>query len=69
MTAKAFRFAAQGTPQDGTQWLATARRAEELGYATLLMPDGLPLRPILRGSLRREPEGLGGHTAQANACG
>ena len=43
MTAKAFRFAAQGTPQDGTQWLATARRAEELGYATLLMPDGLQL--------------------------
>jgi probable F420-dependent oxidoreductase len=43
MTAKAFRFAAQGTPQDGTQWLATARRAEELGYSTLLMPDGLQL--------------------------
>ena len=43
MTARAFRFAARGTPQDGTQWLATARRAEELGYATLLMPDGLQL--------------------------
>jgi hypothetical protein len=27
-------------PQDQQQWLATARRAEELGYATLLMPDG-----------------------------
>ena len=43
MTAKAFRFAAQGTPQDGTQWLVMARRAEELGYSTLLMPDGLQL--------------------------
>jgi alkanesulfonate monooxygenase SsuD/methylene tetrahydromethanopterin reductase-like flavin-dependent oxidoreductase (luciferase family) len=43
MTAKAFRFAAQGAPQDGALWLATARRAEELGYSTLLMPDGLQL--------------------------
>jgi alkanesulfonate monooxygenase SsuD/methylene tetrahydromethanopterin reductase-like flavin-dependent oxidoreductase (luciferase family) len=43
MTAKAFRFAAQATPQDGAQWQATARRAEELGYSALLMPDGLRL--------------------------
>ena len=43
MTAKAFRFAAQATPRDGAQWLATARRAEELGYSALLMPDGLQL--------------------------
>ena len=35
-----FRFALQSAPQDQQQWLATARRAEELGYATLLMPDG-----------------------------
>jgi alkanesulfonate monooxygenase SsuD/methylene tetrahydromethanopterin reductase-like flavin-dependent oxidoreductase (luciferase family) len=41
MTTKAFRFAAQTTPSDGEQWLATARRAEELGYSTLLMPDGM----------------------------
>ncbi|MBO0805904.1 MAG: LLM class flavin-dependent oxidoreductase [Nocardiopsaceae bacterium] len=40
---KAFRFAAQATPSDGDQWLGTARRAEELGYSTLLMADGLQL--------------------------
>jgi alkanesulfonate monooxygenase SsuD/methylene tetrahydromethanopterin reductase-like flavin-dependent oxidoreductase (luciferase family) len=40
---KPFRFAAQATPGDGEQWLGTARRAEGLGYATLLMPDGLQL--------------------------
>lgn len=40
---KPFRFAAQGVPGDGEQWLGTARRAEELGYSTLLMPDGLQL--------------------------
>jgi alkanesulfonate monooxygenase SsuD/methylene tetrahydromethanopterin reductase-like flavin-dependent oxidoreductase (luciferase family) len=40
---KPFRFAAQTTPRDGEQWLGTARRAEELGYTTLLMPDGLQL--------------------------
>jgi alkanesulfonate monooxygenase SsuD/methylene tetrahydromethanopterin reductase-like flavin-dependent oxidoreductase (luciferase family) len=43
MTARPFRFAAQAVPQDGEQWLATARRAEELGYSTLLMPDGMQL--------------------------
>src|SRR5580692_1594266 len=43
MTSKPFRFAAQGTPQDSTQWLALARRAEELGYSTLLMPDGMQI--------------------------
>ncbi|MEV6863421.1 LLM class flavin-dependent oxidoreductase [Streptosporangium subroseum] len=32
------------SPDDGPEaWIATARRAEELGYATLLMPDVLPL--------------------------
>jgi alkanesulfonate monooxygenase SsuD/methylene tetrahydromethanopterin reductase-like flavin-dependent oxidoreductase (luciferase family) len=40
---KSFRFAAQATPGDGEQWLGIARRAEGLGYATLLMPDGLQL--------------------------
>ncbi len=40
---KPFRFAVQATPRDGDQWLATARRAEELGYSSLLMPDGTQL--------------------------
>jgi alkanesulfonate monooxygenase SsuD/methylene tetrahydromethanopterin reductase-like flavin-dependent oxidoreductase (luciferase family) len=43
VTAKALRFAVQATPQDADQWLATARRAEALGYSSLLMPDGLQL--------------------------
>jgi alkanesulfonate monooxygenase SsuD/methylene tetrahydromethanopterin reductase-like flavin-dependent oxidoreductase (luciferase family) len=43
MSDKPFRFAVQATPQDGAQWLATARRAEELGYATLLTADGMHL--------------------------
>lgn len=38
-----FRFAVQATPRDAAHWLATARRAEELGYSTLLMPDGMQL--------------------------
>jgi alkanesulfonate monooxygenase SsuD/methylene tetrahydromethanopterin reductase-like flavin-dependent oxidoreductase (luciferase family) len=43
MTSRAFRFAVQATPQDAEQWLATARRAEELGYSTLMMADGMQL--------------------------
>jgi alkanesulfonate monooxygenase SsuD/methylene tetrahydromethanopterin reductase-like flavin-dependent oxidoreductase (luciferase family) len=43
MSDKPFRFAVQATPQDGTQWLATARRAEELGYSALLTADGMHL--------------------------
>ncbi len=43
MTGKPFRFALLATPQDHDQWLATARRAEELGYSGLLMPDGTQL--------------------------
>jgi alkanesulfonate monooxygenase SsuD/methylene tetrahydromethanopterin reductase-like flavin-dependent oxidoreductase (luciferase family) len=43
MTTKPFRFAVQGIPQNGDQWLALARRAEELGYSTLLMADGMHL--------------------------
>jgi probable F420-dependent oxidoreductase len=40
MTHRPFRFGvvAAQTPSHGA-WIATARRAEELGYATLLMPD------------------------------
>src|SRR5579859_2113997 len=39
-----FRFAVMG-PYVGSQqaWIATARRAEELGYSTLLLPD-IPAR-------------------------
>lgn len=40
---KPFRFAAQAAPNSAEQWLGIARRAEELGYSTLLMPDGLQL--------------------------
>lgn len=43
MTALPFRFAAQATPEDADQWLALARRAEALGYSSLLMPDGMQL--------------------------
>lgn len=37
----AFRFGVVGVPQGAKQWLDTARRAEELGYSTLLSPDNL----------------------------
>lgn len=36
-----FRFGVVATPQDPDQWATTARRAVELGFATLLTPDGL----------------------------
>ena len=39
-----FRFGVVATPQGGAQqWRDTARRAEQLGYATLLVPDNLHL--------------------------
>lgn len=41
--SKPFRFGVQAVAMEGTAWLATARRAEELGYSTLLMPDGMQL--------------------------
>lgn len=40
MTDRRFRFGATATPQGPEAWAATARRAAELGYSTLLMPDG-----------------------------
>ena len=43
VTTTPFRFAAQSAPFDGQQWLTLARRAEDLGYSSLLMPDGLQL--------------------------
>jgi len=43
MSDHRFRFGVVATPQDGDQWRATAQRVAELGYSTLLMPDGLQL--------------------------
>jgi probable F420-dependent oxidoreductase len=44
MTGKAFRFGVVASAQGGArQWRETARRAEELGYSTLLTPDNLHL--------------------------
>ncbi len=43
MSEHPFRFGVVATPQDAGQWRATAHRVAELGYATLLMPDGLQL--------------------------
>ena len=41
---KAFRFGVVSAAQEGgTKWRDTARRAEELGYSTLLSPDNLNL--------------------------
>lgn len=40
---KPFRFAVQAVAMEGAAWLATARHAEDLGYSTLLMPDGMQL--------------------------
>src|SRR4051794_9031360 len=40
MPAKTFRFGLVAVPdRDATEWTALARRAEDLGYATLLVPD------------------------------
>jgi probable F420-dependent oxidoreductase len=44
MSDHKFRFGVVVTPEGGgQQWAATAKRVEELGYSTLLMPDGLQL--------------------------
>ncbi|HWD06077.1 MAG TPA: LLM class flavin-dependent oxidoreductase [Amycolatopsis sp.] len=44
MTQKAFRFGAVSAADGGgAKWRETARRAEELGYSTLLSPDNLNL--------------------------
>jgi probable F420-dependent oxidoreductase len=44
MSDHKFRFGVVATPAGGgRQWAATARRVEELGYSTFLMPDGLQL--------------------------
>ncbi|KUL42202.1 LLM class flavin-dependent oxidoreductase [Actinoplanes awajinensis] len=42
MTERAFRFGViAGQARTGAEWAATARRADELGYDTLLIPDTL----------------------------
>jgi alkanesulfonate monooxygenase SsuD/methylene tetrahydromethanopterin reductase-like flavin-dependent oxidoreductase (luciferase family) len=39
-----FRFGVVATPQEGPErWVATAKRIADLGYTTLLMPDGVQL--------------------------
>ncbi|AKU17248.1 LLM class flavin-dependent oxidoreductase [Luteipulveratus mongoliensis] len=41
--AHAFRFGVVATPQNNDQWTGLARQVADLGYSTLLMPDGLQL--------------------------
>ncbi|MFB9926561.1 LLM class flavin-dependent oxidoreductase [Amycolatopsis halotolerans] len=44
MAGKTFRFGVVAAPQEGgAKWRETARRAEDLGYSTLLSPDNLHL--------------------------
>jgi alkanesulfonate monooxygenase SsuD/methylene tetrahydromethanopterin reductase-like flavin-dependent oxidoreductase (luciferase family) len=44
MAGKAFRFGVVASPDRGAEaWQATVRRAADLGYSTILMPDGLQL--------------------------
>ncbi len=44
VTTRPFRFGVVATPHGGAQrWLHTARRVADLGYTSLLMPDGLQL--------------------------
>ncbi|WP_112244716.1 LLM class flavin-dependent oxidoreductase [Kribbella monticola] len=44
MTGKRFRFGVVASPDRGAEvWQSTVRRAADLGYSTILMPDGLQL--------------------------
>ncbi|MDT7584112.1 MAG: hypothetical protein QOE32_1662 [Pseudonocardiales bacterium] len=44
MNDRRFRFGVVASPDQGAeQWQTTVRRAAELGYSTILMPDGLQL--------------------------
>ncbi|MFI5736725.1 LLM class flavin-dependent oxidoreductase [Kribbella sp. NPDC051587] len=43
MSDRRFRFGVAGSPASGAEWMTTVRRAAELGYSTVLMPDGLQL--------------------------
>lgn len=42
-SSPALRFGVMAMPQDAQQWIGTARRVEELGFSTLVMPDGMQL--------------------------
>src|SRR5689334_1310187 len=39
-----FRFGVVATPQDAQRWVADVKRIADLGYSTVLMPDGVQLR-------------------------
>jgi len=43
MSEKRFRFGVVGSPTTGEEWIKTVRQAADLGYSTVLMPDGLQL--------------------------
>jgi len=43
MSDRRFRFGVVGSPATAEQWTTTVRRASELGYTSVLMPDGLQL--------------------------
>ncbi|WP_350278938.1 LLM class flavin-dependent oxidoreductase [Kribbella sp. HUAS MG21] len=43
MSDRIFRFGVVGSPRAGDEWTTTVRRAADLGYSTVLMPDGLQL--------------------------
>jgi len=59
-TTHPFRFALMTAPyRDGESWLATARRAEEVGYHALMSPDGPQLRdPMLALAMAAGATGL-----------
>jgi hypothetical protein len=41
---RSFRFGVVATPQQGPErWIADVKRIAELGYSTVLMPDGVQL--------------------------
>jgi probable F420-dependent oxidoreductase len=44
MSDRRFRFGVVATPQSGREaWIQLARHVEQMGYSTLLMPDGMQL--------------------------
>lgn len=59
-STRPFRFGVITAPRgSGEQWLATARRVTDLGYGTVLMPDGLGLHapfPALATAAAAVPE-------------
>jgi alkanesulfonate monooxygenase SsuD/methylene tetrahydromethanopterin reductase-like flavin-dependent oxidoreductase (luciferase family) len=43
MSDRRFRFGVVGSPTTAEEWTTTVRRAVDLGYTSVLMPDGLQL--------------------------